>query len=40
VDWHRLIDAETPQGFSAETEGIVSDNAAALKITEFGFAKD
>jgi hypothetical protein len=34
------IDAESPLGFSEDVESVVRDNATALKITEFGFAKD
>jgi hypothetical protein len=34
------IDVETPLGFSEDVESVVRDNAAALKIHEFGFAKE
>ncbi len=31
------IDAETPEGFPEEVESVVRDNAASLRITDFGF---
>ena len=31
------IDAETMQGFPEDVESIVRDNAASLRITDFGF---
>jgi hypothetical protein len=31
------IDAETPDGFPEDVESIVRDNAASLRITDFGF---
>jgi len=31
------IHAETPDGFPEDVESIVRDNAASLKITDFGF---
>jgi hypothetical protein len=39
-DHYPNLDAESPNGCPDETESVVSDIAAALKITEFGFAKD
>jgi hypothetical protein len=31
------IDAETPDGFPKDVESVVRDNAASLRITDFGF---
>jgi hypothetical protein len=31
------IDAETPDGFPEDVESVVRDNAASLRITDFGF---
>lgn len=31
------IDAETPEGFPEDVESVVRDNAASLRITDFGF---
>jgi uncharacterized protein len=31
------IDAETADGFSKDVESVVRDNAASLRITDFGF---
>jgi hypothetical protein len=32
------IEAETANGFPEDVEGIIRDNAATLRITDFGFA--
>jgi predicted AAA+ superfamily ATPase len=34
------IEAENPSGFSADTVSVVRDNAASLRITDFGFEGD
>jgi hypothetical protein len=34
------IAAETVDGFSADVENIVRDNAASLRITDFGFEEE
>jgi hypothetical protein len=31
------IDAETAEGFPEDVESVVRDNAASLRITDFGF---
>jgi hypothetical protein len=31
------IDAETMQGFPEDVESVLRDNAASLRITDFGF---
>jgi hypothetical protein len=31
------VDAETPDGFPKDVESVVCDNAASLRITDFGF---
>jgi hypothetical protein len=34
------IDAETPDGFPKDVESVVRDNAASLRITDFGFERE
>jgi hypothetical protein len=34
------IDAETTEGFPEDIESVVRDNAASLRITDFGFEGD
>jgi len=34
------IDAETTEGFPEDVESVVRDNAASLRITEYGFEGD
>jgi len=34
------IDAETAEGFPEDVESVVRDNAASLRITDFGFEGD
>jgi hypothetical protein len=34
------IDAETAVGFPEDDESVVRDNAASLRITDFGFERE
>ena len=34
------IDAETADGFPEDVESVVRDNAASLRITDFGFEEE